>query len=100
MIAIVKTGGKQYKVAQGDKIKVEKLDGVIGDVVSLETLFIGSETEVQVGTPSLEKSVTATILDQGKHKKVRGIKHKPKKRYLVHFGHRQPYTELEITSIA
>jgi large subunit ribosomal protein L21 len=100
MIAIVKTGGKQYKVAQGDKIKVEKLDGVIGDVVSLETLFIGNEQEVQVGTPTLTKSVTATILDQGKHKKVRGIKHKPKKRYLVHFGHRQPYTELEITSIA
>jgi large subunit ribosomal protein L21 len=100
MIAIVKTGGKQYKVAQGDKIKVEKLDGVIGDVVSLETLFIGTEKEVQVGAPTLTTSVTATILDQGKHKKVRGIKHKPKKRYLVHFGHRQPYTELEITSIA
>jgi large subunit ribosomal protein L21 len=99
MIAIVKTGGKQYKVALGDKIKVEKLDGVKGDSVTLETLFIGDEKEVMIGAPTLEKSVTATILDQGKHKKVRGIKHKPKKRYLVRFGHRQPYTELEITSI-
>lgn len=101
MIAVVKTGGKQYKVAEGDKIKVEKLPGEIGDVLSLETLFTGTEKEVNIGFPVLENvTVSAKIVAQDKHKKVKGIKHKAKKRYLVHFGHRQPFTELEITKIA
>lgn len=100
MIAVVKTGGKQYKVAVGDKIKVEKLPGEVGDAVSLETLFTGDEKTVNIGFPVLENvSVAAKITAQDKHKKVTGIKHKAKKRYLVHFGHRQPFTELEITKI-
>ncbi len=100
MIAVITTGGKQYKVTEGMKIKVEKLPGAVGDSVTLETLFVGDEKAVLVGTPILEKNaVTAKIIDHDKHDKVKGIKHKAKKRYLVHFGHRQPYTELEITSI-
>lgn len=100
MIAVIKTGGKQYKVTEGMKIKVEKLIGAIGDSIELETLFVGTEKDVLVGTPNLpNNSVTAKIIDHDKHDKVKGIKHKAKKRYLVHFGHRQPYTELEITSI-
>jgi large subunit ribosomal protein L21 len=87
-------------VTEGMKIKVEKLAGEIGDSIALDTLFVGTDKEVQVGAPLLEKSaVTAKIIAHDKHDKVKGIKHKAKKRYLVHFGHRQPYTELEITSI-
>ncbi|MEI9966890.1 MAG: 50S ribosomal protein L21 [Candidatus Moraniibacteriota bacterium] len=101
MIAIVSTGGKQYKVAAGDKIKVEKLPGKEGDILKLETLFLGDEKSVQVGAPLLKDiSVEAKILSHGLGKKVKGIKHKPKKRYLVRFGHRQPYTQLEITKVA
>jgi large subunit ribosomal protein L21 len=100
MIAVISTGGKQYKVAQGDTLKVEKLPGKAGDTVKLDTLFLGDEKSVQIGAPILKDTVEATIVGHGLHKKVKGIKHKPKKRYLVRFGHRQPYTELQITKIA
>ena len=101
MIAIIRTGGKQYKVSQGDKIKVEKLEGEVGSSLHFEVLFTGDDTVVEVGTPVLDKaSVEGKIVAQERHKKVKGIKHKPKKRYLVRFGHRQPYTEVEITKIA
>ncbi|OGI21568.1 MAG: 50S ribosomal protein L21 [Candidatus Moranbacteria bacterium RIFCSPHIGHO2_01_FULL_55_24] len=101
MIAVIRTGGKQYKVAEGDKIKVEKLALEAGSTLKLETLFVGDEKSVEVGMPVLEKAaVEAKILSHGRHDKVKGIKHKPKKRYLVRFGHRQPFTELEITKIS
>ena len=102
MLAIIKTGGKQYKVAEGDKIKVEKLAGEAGTKISFEeVLFLGDEKEVKVGTPILtDAKVEATIVTQGRHKKVWGIKHKPKKRYKVKFGHKQLFTEVEITKIA
>jgi large subunit ribosomal protein L21 len=101
MIAIIKTGGKQYKVAVGTKIKVEKLEAEVGSTLTFETLFVGDEKAVEVGAPVLEKAVVeGTVLDQDRHDKVKGIKHKPKKRYLVRFGHRQPYTEVEITKIS
>lgn len=101
MIAIIKTGGKQYKVSEGTKIKVEKLELEIGATVKFETLFVGDDKVAHVGTPVLEKAVVeGKVLDQDRHDKVKGIKHKPKKRYLVRFGHRQPYTEVEITKIS
>ncbi len=101
MIAIIKTGGKQYKVAVGSRIKVEKLEAEVGSTLTFETLFVGDEKAVEVGTPVLEKAVVeGKVLDQDRHDKVKGIKHKPKKRYLVRFGHRQPYTEVEITKIS
>jgi large subunit ribosomal protein L21 len=101
MIAIIKTGGKQYKVAVGTKIKVEKLEAEIGSTLTFETLFVGDEKAVSVGTPVLEKAIVeGKVLDQDRHDKVKGIKHKAKKRYLVRFGHRQPYTEVEITKIS
>lgn len=102
MLAIIKTGGKQYKVAQGDKIKIEKLEGEAGAKITFEeVLFIGDEKDVNIGTPFIKGAkVEATILEQGRHKKVWGIKHKAKKRYKVKFGHRQTYTEVEITKIA
>ena len=102
MLAIIKTGGKQYKVAVGDKIKIEKLEGEAGAVISFdEVLFIGDETDAKIGTPFIEGAVVeGTLVEQGRHKKVWGIKHKAKKRYKVKFGHKQMYTEVEITKIA
>jgi large subunit ribosomal protein L21 len=99
MIAIVRTGGKQYKVRVGQKIKVERLKAEVGDKLELETLFVGDDTKVEVGTPVLKQTVSATVIDNGRHDKVTGIKFKAKKRQLTRFGHRQPYTELEITKI-
>lgn len=102
MLAIIKTGGKQYKVAEGDKIKVEKLEGEAGAKITFEeVLFVGDENAVKVGTPIVTGAkVEATIVKQGRHDKVWGIKHKPKKRYKVKFGHRQTYTEVQIDKIA
>ena len=101
MLAIIKTGGKQYKVSEGDKIKVEKLEGEEGSkIVFSEVLFLGDEKDVKIGTPILTGvTVEGTILKTAKGKKVTGIKFKPKKRYKVKFGHRQTMTEVEITKI-
>ena len=101
MLAIIRTGGKQYKVSLGQKIKIEKLTDEIGGTVKFETLFIGDDKEVHIGTPVLEAAlVEGKVLVQDRAKKVSGIKYKPKKRYLVHYGHRQSYTEVEITKIS
>ncbi|MFA7319472.1 MAG: 50S ribosomal protein L21 [Parcubacteria group bacterium] len=101
MLAIIKTGGKQYKVAEGDKIKVEKLEGEEGSkVVFSEVLFVGDEKDVKVGTPVISgATVEGKILQTAKQKKVVGMKFKAKKRYRVKFGHRQTMTEVEITKI-
>lgn len=101
MLAIIKTGGKQYLVKEGDKIKVEKIEGEVGkNHTFTDVLFSGDEKEIKVGAPIVKGSkVEAKILKQDKAKKVWGIKYKAKKRYRVKFGHRQPFTELEITKI-
>ncbi|MDD3487174.1 MAG: 50S ribosomal protein L21 [Candidatus Moranbacteria bacterium] len=101
MFAIIKTGGKQYLVKKGDKVKIEKIEGEIGTQVEFpEVLFWGGDKEVKVGMPLVKDvKVEGKILGQAKAKKVTGIKHKPKKRYKVKFGHRQMVTEVEITKI-
>ena len=101
MIAIIQTGGKQYQVAEGDTLRVEKLEGEVGATLTFsEVLFTGDEVAVSVGAPTIAgATVEATILKQDKAKKVTGIKHKAKKRYKVKFGHRQPFTEVQITKI-
>jgi large subunit ribosomal protein L21 len=102
MLAVIKTGGKQYKVKVGDKIKVEKLEGKEGGkIVFSEVLMVENEKGIEVGTPFLGKAkVEGKILRTFKDKKVTGIKFKAKKRYKVKFGHRQTLTEVEITKIA
>jgi large subunit ribosomal protein L21 len=102
MLAIIKTGGKQYKVKVGDKIKIEKLEDAIGStIVFPEVLFVGDEKEIKVGTPFLaDAKVEGKILRTEQGDKVTGIKFKAKKRYKVKFGHRQIFTEVEITKIA
>ncbi len=102
MLAVIKTGGKQYLVKKGDKIKVEKLEAEEGKTVDFyEVLFLGDENKVNIGNPLIKGAkVEGKVLKQGKSEKVWGIKHKPKKRYKVKFGHRQPVTEVEITKSA
>ncbi|MDR3559402.1 MAG: 50S ribosomal protein L21 [Candidatus Pacebacteria bacterium] len=101
MLAIIKTGGKQYKVSEGDKIKVEKLEGEEGAKVEFsEVLFLGDEKDVKVGAPLVTGAkVEGKILKTAQGKKVTGIKFKAKKRYKVKFGHRQTLTEVEITKV-
>ncbi|MFA6973370.1 MAG: 50S ribosomal protein L21 [Parcubacteria group bacterium] len=101
MLAIIKTGGKQYKVQEGDKIKIEKLEGEVGSVVSFdEVLFVGDEKAVKIGAPIVAGAkVEGKILKTSQQKKVVGVKFKAKKRYSVKFGHRQIMTEVEITKI-
>lgn len=101
MLAVIKTGGKQYKVTKGDKVKIEKLDLQEGEKVTFsEVLFLGDEKKVEIGTPLLEgKAVEGKVLSQGRSKKVWGVKHKAKKRYKMTFGHRQKFTEVEITKV-
>lgn len=101
MYAVIKTGGKQYRVAAGDTLEVEKLDGDIGATVTLaEVLMIVDGEEVMVGRPTLEgASVTAKISGQHKGRKIMVFKYRPKKRIRVRKGHRQLQTRLEIQSI-
>ncbi len=102
MLAIIKTGGKQYLVQQGNKIKIEKLAGKEGDLVEFSEVFLlGDEKDVRIGNPIVKgASVEGKILKQDKGRKVWGVKHKAKKRYKIKFGHRQLFTEVEITKIA
>lgn len=99
MYAIIRTGGKQYKVEAGDEIMIEKLEAEIGAEVSFEVLMLGGE-KVVVGTPVVEGAeATAEVLEHGKGKKVVVFKYKPKKNYRKKQGHRQPYTKVKINSI-
>lgn len=102
MLAIIKTGGKQYKVKVGDRVKIEKIEGKDGSKIAFkEVLFLGDEKGVKIGEPFLKGAkVEGKILKTAKAKKVVGIKFKAKKRYKVKFGHRQTLTEVEITAIA
>ncbi|MFC1598283.1 50S ribosomal protein L21 [Patescibacteria group bacterium] len=105
MIAVIKTGGKQYKVEEGDKLKVEKLDKAEeGKSISFdEVLMVGEKTgaKVHVGTPTVSGAkVEAKVLQQGRARKVEVRKFKAKSRYSRNYGHRQPFTEVEITKIA
>ena len=101
MYAIVRAGGKQYRVQQGDTIYVERLEAPVGDTVRLgEVLMVaGGEGEARVGTPLLGAAVVGTVLDQGRDQKVRVFKYKKRKHYRRTRGHRQAYTALRIDSI-
>ena len=101
MYAVVKTGGKQYRVAAGEKIKVEQITADIGQEVSLsEVLAVGSGEGIVLGTPLVAgATVTAEIISHGRHDKVRIFKMRRRKHYQKHQGHRQNFTELSIESI-
>lgn len=101
MYAIIKTGGKQYQVSTGDRLLVEKLEGNVGDNIELnEVLLVADGDAVTVGKPVVEGAkVMATIIDQGKHRKIKVFKKKRRKGYRLMKGHRQPYTALTIADI-
>ncbi len=99
MYAIIATGGKQYKVSEGDIIRVEKLSGEAGDTVTFDEVVAVSDGELKVGSDVSGSSVTATVLGQGKEKKVVVYKYKPKSGYHKKNGHRQPYTQVKIEKI-
>jgi large subunit ribosomal protein L21 len=101
MYAVVKTGGKQYRVAAGDILEVEKLDGAVGDSITLdEVLLVADGDNVTVGQPMVDgASVTAKITGQHRGKKIMVFRYRPKKRIRVRKGHRQYLTRLEIESI-
>lgn len=101
MYAIVETGGKQYRVAEGDVITVERLGANEGDEVVLErVLLVAGDGGVKVGAPVVDGAkVRATVTGVGKHRKILVFKYKPKKNYRRRYGHRQPYTQLKITKI-
>jgi large subunit ribosomal protein L21 len=102
MYAIVRTGGKQYQVAQGDQLRVETLTGAVGETVELNDVLLVADGEaVKIGQPQVEGAkVTATIVEQGKAKKVLVYKKKRRKGYEVKNGHRQQYTALRIEGIS
>ena len=101
MYAVIETGGKQYKVSEGDVIYIEKLDVEAGAEVSFDkVLLIGEGSDVKVGAPVVDGvSVAAKVIKNDKAKKVIVYKYKPKKGYHKKQGHRQPYTKVEITKI-
>jgi large subunit ribosomal protein L21 len=100
MYAIIKTGGKQYRVAQGDHLRVEKLPGKPGDSVQFDVLMLGGES-FKIGTPLVAGAkVSAKIVAHDKAEKLIVFKFRRRKNYRRKNGHRQPYTALQITSIA
>jgi large subunit ribosomal protein L21 len=102
MYAVIRTGGKQYKVAAGEKIKVEQIAADIGqEIVIDQVLAVGQGADLKVGNPLVDgASVKATVVAQGKHDKVRIFKLRRRKHYRKSQGHRQPYTELQISAVS
>ncbi|KAA3653577.1 MULTISPECIES: 50S ribosomal protein L21 [Denitromonas] len=102
MYAVIKTGGKQYRVSAGQKIKVEQMPADVGSEITLDQiLMVGEGESVKIGTPVIEgATVKATVLSQGRHDKVKIFKMRRRKHYIKHQGHRQNYTELRIEAIS
>ncbi len=101
MFAVIKTGGKQYLVKPGDKIKIEKIKNKEGEEITFEEVLLVSEDgKTEIGKPLVDGAkVKAKVLEQGKGKKIIVFKYRPKKRYRKKQGHRQPYTLVEILEI-
>lgn len=102
MLAVIKTGGKQYLVTPGQKIKIEKIDKKEGSEISFpEVLLLEKGRKIEIGTPLIKGvKVIGKVVSHGKSKKMIIFKYKPKKRYKIKRGHRQPFTEVEILKIS
>jgi len=99
MYAVIETGGKQYRVKEGDELYIEKL-GVDGAVDFEKVILIGKDDEITVGTPYVKgASVKATVIKEGKAKKITVFTYKPQKGYKRKIGHRQPYSKIKIEEI-
>lgn len=102
MYAVIKTGGKQFKVSEGDLVKIEKLNVASGDTVTFDEVLLVNDGNgnLKVGNPVLANAkVTAEVIEQGKNKKIIVYKYKKRKNYRKKQGHRQPYTKVKITKI-
>jgi len=101
MLAVIKTGGKQYLIKPGDKIKIEKIEGKAGKEIAFEEVLLSEKNKkVEIGSPLVKGAkVVGKIIGHGKGKKVIIFKYKAKKRYKKKAGHRQPFTEIEILKI-
>ena len=100
MYAIIATGGKQYRVSEGDVIYIEKIDAAVDSTVSFDVLLVGNEGDVKVGTPVVEGvKAEGKVVGQVRGEKIIVFKYKSKKNYRRKQGHRQPYTKVEITKI-
>jgi large subunit ribosomal protein L21 len=102
MYAVIKTGGKQYKVAAGEKIKIEQIAADVGQEITIDqVLAVGNGADLKVGTPLVAgASVKATVVAQGRHDKVRIFKMRRRKHYQKRQGHRQNFTEIEISAVS
>ncbi|MHB1567304.1 MAG: 50S ribosomal protein L21 [Acidiferrobacter sp.] len=101
MYAVIESGGKQYRVAVGETVRVERLAAEVGhDITLAHVLLIADEGGVRVGTPRLDETVTARVESHGRGDKIRIFKTRRRKHFRKHAGHRQDYTELKITAIA
>jgi len=102
MYAVIQTGGKQYRVEEGTTLKIERLGLEEGDSVEFDkVLMVQSDGSVKVGQPYVDEGkVTATVKSQGRHKKIKVLKFKRRKHHMKQMGHRQYYTEVQITGIS
>lgn len=102
MYAVIKTGGKQYRVAAGEKLKIEQIPAEVGAEITLDQiLMLGEGESVKIGAPFVTgASVKATVLSQGRHDKIKIFKMRRRKHYQKHQGHRQNYTEIRIDGIS
>ncbi|MFH1620941.1 MAG: 50S ribosomal protein L21 [Patescibacteria group bacterium] len=102
MFAVIKTGGKQYLVKEGESLKIEKIDADKGKSVDFEVLLVSDEEgkDVKIGTPILTGKVTGEVVEHGRAKKISVVKYKPKVRYKKRVGHRQQFTKVKITKLA
>lgn len=102
MYAVIVTGGKQYKVAEGEYLKVEKLEVATGESITFDkVLLVANGEQINIGAPVVSGAkVTAEVISQGRHDKVRIIKFRRRKHHMKRQGHRQWYTEIKITGIS
>ncbi|HRQ56825.1 MAG TPA: 50S ribosomal protein L21 [Azoarcus taiwanensis] len=102
MYAVIKTGGKQYRVAAGEKIKIEQIPADVGSEITLDQiLMVGEGESVKIGTPVVSGAeVKATVVSHGRHDKIKIFKMRRRKHYQKHQGHRQNYTEIRIEAIS
>lgn len=102
MYAVIQTGGKQYRVQEGTTLKIEKLELGMGETIEFDkVLMVQSESEIKIGQPYVESGkVSAEIISQDRHKKIKVIKFKRRKQHMKQMGHRQYFTEIKITKIS
>lgn len=98
-IAVIKTGGKQYKVSQGQNLKIEKINAKDGETLKFQTLMVADDAKLELGKPVLGELVEGKVIEQGRYKKISVIKFKNKTRYKRNVGHHQPFTKVEITKV-